>query len=275
MDERIRRAMPSSGNDQALDALWSDRQYDELIAVCDARLEHAPLDATLLAYRGFSFFYKGYTESLTLEEKIPFLDEAVVSLRRAQLSDKPRWPAEVDVVLGKAYYHKGKYYYDLAAKYLERGLEKGYVDQESYDYLGLCYAQMGDAEKGLTYLLEAIELSPDDLRYLAVGQLYFQIRKEEQAEEYLIRAINKTADPEVEKKSRFRLGDIYWNREDYFKAEQQYAAILQIDDRSVDAHFFLGEIYDRQNDQVAARAEWRKAVTLDPNHHGAKLRLYE
>jgi len=258
---------------QSLSELWQNRIYDEVIARTETQLEANPLDSTLLAYRGFAYFYKAVSEA-TLEERIPYLDEAIVALRRSKLGSGSDWEAEIDYILGKAYYHKGKYYYDLTLVYLQAALEAGYVLEDIYDYLGLAAIQLDRLEDGLEYFLLALEINQTDLLLLSIGQTYQQLGRDKEAEEYLLRAVNKTEDAAVEKRARFLLAQMYFEREEYFKAEDQYNQVLAKDPDSADAHYYLGEIYSNMNDPVRARANWRKALAIDPSHYGARLRYY-
>jgi len=121
----------------------------------------------------------------------------------------------------------------------------------------------------------AYEKNPTDLLMLTMAQNYFQLKKTEEAEEYLIRAINRTDDKAIEEKSRFLLGRLYFERGAYFKSENEYQEILELNSRSADAHYHLGEIYLKLNDLIKARSEWRKALIIDPEHYGAKLRYYK
>jgi tetratricopeptide (TPR) repeat protein len=271
--DRLKGRFQTEEESQPLRELWRNRLYDEVIERCDEQLEAEPLNPRVLAYRGFACFYKGVSE-VTLEERIPYLDEAIVSLRRAKLSPTGDWGPEMDYILGKSYYHKGKYYYDLTLKYLETALSAGYQPEDIYDYLGLAATQMDRLEEGLSYFHKALEINPTDLLLLTIGQTYFQADLEEQAEEYLLRAVNKTEDPAVEIRARFLLGQMYFDRADYFKAEDQYTQILALDPNSSDAYYYLGEIYSNMNDPVKARANWRKALAIDPSHYGARLRYY-
>jgi len=270
---RIRGRFQVEQDSQPLSELWQNRLYEEVISRCDEQLENDPLDPTLLAYRGFAYFYKGVSE-VTLEERIPYLDEAIVCLRRSKLERAGSWSAEVDYILGKAYYHKGKYYYDLTLEYLQAALAAGYQREDIYDYLGLAATQLDRLEEGLGYFQQALEINPTDLLLLTIGQTYFQAELKQEAEEYLLRAINKTEDAAVEIRARFLLGQMYFDREDYFKAEDQYMQILKLDPNSSDAYYYLGEIYSNMNDPVKARANWRKALVIDPSHYGARLRYY-
>lgn len=258
---------------QSLDELWKNRLYDEIIARSDQALKEDPLDAGALAYRGFSYFYKAVSES-TLEDRIPYLDQSITSLRRARLGKANPWPAETYYVLGKAYYHKGKYYYDLTLEYLKAALSAGFEAEDIYDYLGLAATQLDSVQEGLAYFQKALQKNPTDILLLMIGQSYYQLAQTQEAEEYLLRALNKTEDKAIQKKSRFLLGQLYYDRKEYFKAEKEYLEILALDPNSAEAHFNLGEIYSSLNNPVKARAEWRKTLIIDPSHYGAKLRYY-
>ena len=143
-----------------------------------------------------------------------------------------------------------------------------------YDYLGLAASQLDRLEEGLEYFQRALQINPTDLLLLIIGQTNLQLARAGQAEEYLIRAVNRTEDPAIEKRARLLLGQLYFDRQEYFKAEKEYREILEIDPNSADAHFNLGEIYSKMNDLVRARAAWRRTLIIDPSHYGARLRYY-
>jgi tetratricopeptide (TPR) repeat protein len=273
VDELARRLARPQARGRPLAELWQDRLYDEIIRRADSTLKSQPLAAEALAYRGFSYFYKAVSEG-NLEERIPYLDESIASLRRLKLEKSNPWPLETDYVLGKAYYHKGKYYYDLSLYYLQRALAGGFQAGDIYDYLGLAATQLERSEEGLAYFQKALAVNPTDLLLLMIGQSYHDLGRLVEAEEYLLRALNKTEDPVIEAKCRFLLAQMYFDRKEYFKAEKEYLAVLARDPDSAEAHFYLGEIYAGLNDTVKARAEWRKTLLIDPSHYGAKLRYY-
>jgi len=252
--------------------LWKEGNYEGVIAAADALLKGNPLDAKALSYRGFAYFYRAASEN-ALEEKLPYLDESILSLRRARLVGTP-FGGEGDYVLGKAYFYKGKYYYDESIAFMESSIARGYIQKDSNEYVGLAYTQLGEYEKGIEYFLTALKDDSGDLLLLTIGQTYYQMKRTGDAIDYLLRALNKTDDKAIEKRARFLLGEIYLDRNELFKAEEQYAAIVKLDQQSADAHFFLGEVYAKMNDPVRARAEWRNALIIDPSHYGAKLRYY-
>lgn len=252
--------------------LWKAGNYEGVISAADSLLKGDPLNATALSYRGFAFFYRAAPEN-ALEERLPYLDESIVSLRRAILVGTP-FVGEADYILGKAYFYKGKYYYDESIAFMESSQAKSYIQKDSNEYIGLAYSQLGDYEKGMQYFLSALKDDSGDLLLLTIGQTYYQMKRTADAVDYLLRTLNKTDDKAIEKRARFLLGEIYLDRNELFKAEEQYASIVKIDPQSADAHFFLGEVYAKMNDPVKARAEWRNALIIDPSHYGAKLRYY-
>lgn len=269
------RLFPAGGGRQArgrLPELWKAEKYEQVIAAADEILKSDPLNPAALSYKGFASFYRGVGEGGS-EERMPFLDEAVVALRRARLAGTP-FAGETDYVLGKAYFQKGKFYYDLAIHYMESSQARGYVQRDSDEYIGLAATQLGDYEKGISSFLKALAADESDVLLLTIGQTYYQMKRTGDAVDYLLRTLNKTDDTAIEKRARFLLGEIYLDRNELFKAEEQYAAVVRIDPQSADAHFFLGEVAAGMKDPIRARAEWRAALVIDPSHYGAKLRYY-
>ncbi len=258
----------------SLEELWKGQRYAEVRDRSTAVLDESPLDAAALLFYGFSSFYLS-TEAYTLEEKLPYINDSIGALRKALLVvDDAQEPA-LAYVLGKAYYFKGRYYSDLAALYLERSVEAGYVADDTYEYLGLIYSNMGNYDRSAEYFKLAVEQEGTDLRYLALSQAYVNAGRTEEAESYLLRTINKTDDPMIEERSRFLLGKIYLELDQLTKAEDQYRSIVEANPRSADAHYYLGEIMLKYGKPIEARAEWREALIVDPNHYGARLRYYK
>lgn len=260
-------------SEEVIKEYWNAQKYSELIDLTDEKLTEDPLNPTALVFNGFSSFYQS-TREFTLEEKLPFLDKSVLILRKALLLDEIPLKEGVYYVLGKAYYHKGRFYSDLAVYYLHKSLEAGYSGEDTYEYLGLAYNNIEKYEEAAKYFTLAAEKRPTDVLYLTLSQIFIKLGKEEEVEEYLIRAINMTGDLSLEEKSRYLLANFYMKKGELIKAENQYEKILEKNENAADAHFHLGEIYNRMNDTVKARAEWRKALVIDPSHYGARLNLY-
>jgi len=253
--------------------LWERKEYSYINEICEEKLLENPLDPEYLALNGFAYFYRG-TSLYTLEDQIPLYDMAVINLRKALIKEALRNKGQVHYILGKTYYHKGRFYIDLAIRHLEESVALGYESADTYRYLGLAYSELGDYERGVEKFLAAAEGQPDSLLYMTIGQTYFKMKKVDKALDFLMRAVHSTDEETVEKKSRFLIGNIYLEMNEFQKAKDQFEKILSIEADSADAHYYLGEIYDKMGEQVKARAEWRKVLNIDPSHYGALLKLY-
>ncbi len=257
-----------------LRVLWNNQEYDKLISQCNEILKKDPLDTESLVFSGFAYFYKAISES-SMEKKAPLLFNSIKRLRLAKLNKMGLLDGEVSYILAKSYFHLGRYYYDLAIKYFEDAIDKNFNANDVYEYLGLAYSQLGSPEKGIENYTKALEYKKSDVILLAIAKNYLQMNNLKKAKEYLVRTLNTTKDSTIEKKARFMIADIYMKEGELIRAEDEYKKIIDIDSKSADAHYYLGEVYRRMNYPVKARAEWREALKIDPNHYAAKLRYYK
>ena len=257
----------------ALEELWDQQRYEEINIQCESVLASEPLNVRALLYSGFSYFYRGVNQ-FSFEDKIALFDQSIAQLRKARLLEIGDLEGRLYYVLGKAYYYKGKFYADLTIRYLVIAVESGYVADDTYEYLGLAYSELGRYEESAENFLKAVEQEPTDMRYLALAQAYFNQGLTARSEEYLLRTLNETTDSAVENKTRFLLGKIYLESDQLTKAEDQYRRILEKTPKSADAYYFLGEIFLRHDKITEARYNWRQAYNIDPSHYGARLRLF-
>ena len=253
---------------------WEAKKYTDVIELCNKILTEDPMQPQVLALAGFSYFYRALGE-YSMEDKLSFIDNSIFKLRKARIIENRPYESEIEYILGKAYYHKGTFYIDQAVEHLKRSVELGYIAEDSYEYLGLAYSEIEKYEESVTYFLKALENQESALLHVTVAQSFYRLNDKKSAEEYLLRAINKTDDSAIESKSRFLLAQIYVDSKEYLKAENQYMKILEDNPQSADAHYYLGEIYAKMEDSIKARAEWRKALQIDPSHYGARFRYYK
>ena len=194
-------------------------------------------------------------------------------MRRARLDDDLRYWSESAYLLGKAYYHKGGYYYGAAIRYLTEALEDGHEPPDVREYLGMAYVRLGDLDTGMVHFSDALQRQPNALLYLSVGQLLARMERPEEALEHFHAAVDAAADPEVEVRARLMLGTVLLDHERFAAARDQFQQILEVVPGSADALVFLGDAYAGLGDIVQARAQWRRARGIDRQHHGANLRL--
>ena len=269
--------------------LVADGRYAEAVDAAELTLAGRPLDAEANLIRGVASLYAAIADRAPPDpgsadpgsggdgaravSSADRLSTAIVSLRRALLDSRiaVAEPA-AQYALGKAYYHRGYFYYDLAVRYLEGSLALGYDGADTYEYLGLAYTELGDP-RGLEYFRHALTRRPSDLLHLKMATMLMDEGDVQGARRNLIEAIDLTDDRAIAQRARYELGAVYRALGELLRAEEQYRAIIAGDERAADAHFYLGEIYSRQGDSERALAQWRAARELDPNHRRAIERL--
>ena len=209
------------------------------------------------------------------EDRAALIDETVVALRKA-LATRGRMPkAQIEYVLGKAYFEKGDSYLDESVKYLEASIASGYNATDSREYLALSYAGLGDKANTVKNFEAALEKGRSELLLIAAAKAYVAADEPVKAEALLLEALANGKDELAKENGRFILGDIYKARGDLGKAEEQYDSIVAKNPASAEAHYRLGLIYQSRADPLKARAEWRKAVSIDPMHAASRQKLSE
>ncbi len=253
--------------------LWKNGSYDEIITNGNEELKSVPMDVGTLVFSGFAYFHKGVAE-ISVEKKLPLINSSIITLRKALLVQNVPLVPQIHYILGKAYFHKGKFYADLAIEHLKQAEALGYSASDINEYLGLSYSLVARYEEASAEFLQAVQRSPSDLLLWTLGETYFQMQKMDSAILYLGRAIEKTKDRGLEQRCHFLLGDIYTRLKQFDQAQGEYNTILSRNSNSADAHFFLGEIENMKGNKEAARTEWRKAFKIDPLHFNANQRLF-
>jgi len=254
---------------------WSSGDKTATLDMTRASLELSPIDPFYLSFNGIAAYYIS-SDKLEGEEKQSLLDEAVFSLRKAMASGgKLPVAAQVEYVLGKAYFQKGQPWYDLAAKYLALSKKDGYEGKDSEQYLGLSYAGLLNHEAAVEHFEAALEQESSDVLMLSAAISYKELGNMEKTSELLGKAATSATDALIVQRARFMLGDMAMESGDIAKAQAQFQAIVDTDPRSAEGWYRLGLIAELQKDPIKARADWRKATSIDPNHVEARKKLAE
>jgi tetratricopeptide (TPR) repeat protein len=268
-----RSASPRSVAKRLVLADWTGKKWDQVLSACSASLSAAPLDAFYLTFKGFASFYKS-VELPDGEDRTALLGDSVISLRKALLVDGSQ-RAPTEYVLGKAYFLLGHAYFDESVKYIEASVAHGYVASDSREYLALAYAGLGEKAKAVKNFETALSGGRGELLLMAAAKAYMDAGDPSKSELLLIEAISSGKDDLVRERCRFLLADIYRTRGDSAKVEEQLNLVIQKDPDSAEAHYRLGLLLQERGDTVRARAEWRKAVAIDPMHAAARQKLTE
>jgi tetratricopeptide (TPR) repeat protein len=283
-----------------LTLLWDEGAYDKAFELSRAELENNPTDYFLLTLHGFAAYQLAIAQINSFDTQT-YVDECVWSLRKALQVKNGSNDGRVQYVLGKAYYlkHKGSVhadlayqgiyedtgsgYADLAVQYLEEARDLSYAAVDISEYLGLAYAAVRDYRSSVEAFSQALPPVggegasqsdyPSDQLLLAIARSYIALDEPEQAESYLVRCVEVSRDSNTVVVARLLRGEVLAKAGKSEEAEAQYQAILDEDSENAEAHFQVGELYAARGDSTRARAEWRRALRIDPTHAGARSRL--
>ncbi|WP_029409435.1 tetratricopeptide repeat protein [Treponema pedis] len=251
---------------------WKNKDYEKVYKKTEAVLKKRPLDGEALAMHGFASYYL-FAEQNDFSVSYPYLNEAILSLRQAMYRVKSSEKPKISYMLGKAYYQKGYYYADLAIKYLDYAYASDFTFKDLAEFRGMAASLLGDTEKAISAFTEALAQEPSDLLLFALAENYIKIYDEKNAKLYLFETIEKTKDTLLELKCRYLLGSLFLDEGKVNDAEKEFNIILEKDGTYADAHYGLGVVSEIRGDLIKARAEWRKAIKLNPLHEKTRVKL--
>ena len=261
-----------------LENQWKEGDYLGVYDTSSILIEKKFLNNTVLTYRGYAAYRLSCSEiDPSLAQK--YVNEAIRSLRIAIMDAKPQTLPQIYYQLGRAYFHKNTicsyhYYSDLVVKYLELARSLGYNADDIPELLGISYGNLGNSIESIKSFSEALNVRESDSPLLMIAEQYYKEGQYPAAKQYLYQVSSRANDDSLMLKSQTILGKIYLEEEDYENAKIQYEAILEKDENSPDAHYGLGVIYEKNNDMVKARAEWRKTLKIDGNYEPALKKMY-
>jgi tetratricopeptide (TPR) repeat protein len=260
--------------------LWNAGSYMEVYDESGKMLEHKPLDVFLLLLRGYSA-YQLAAAQINAQDARKYNDECILTLRKALLNKDSDGNGALRYVLGKAYFAEGPQSANLAIGYLEEALALSYNADDIPEYLGLAYARTGDYWKSVAAFSEALvpveskdaDSGPSDILLLAIARSYMELDENGNARAYLLRCIETSKDFNVIVSARLLLGKVLMLTGDINGAEKEYLSILAEGGGQAEVHYEIGVLYAERGDSTRARAEWRKALRLDPAYPQAIARL--
>lgn len=259
---------------EVLDA-WERRDYQLVQEMTAHNLEHNPVDPVFLTFGGFAQFYLGLRED-DGELRLGYMDRAVRLLRRALVVGQVELAGQVHYVLGKAYYFRGHEYYDAAIEHLNAAVQSGMESSDIWEYLALTYQDLGLLEASLDSFAIALQQSPESpALLLAAARLHLRHGQEDVAIGLARQARQISADQFLSEQAGLLLASIYLDRQDYSQARLFVDEVKALNETSADAWYYDGLVLAGMNDLIRARAAWRRAVSIDPMHSNARIKLNE
>jgi len=265
-------ATDASGEARDLAPLWEEGRYDALIEQTERILAREPMDAYALLFNGLSNYYASLSEQ-DGEQSKHYLERARTSLRRALVLPEHPYQGHLEYVLGMTYYHMGTAYAAYAVDYLERSLSTGFVGPEVHEYLGLAYAELEQYEQSVGHFEQALDDSGREALYITLIRSYLDADYTEEALETARFAAEALDDEYLRAEAKLLLGRTYLELDRLAEAQEELESVTEQDLESADAHYWLGQVFSRMEDHVRARAEWRNAISIEPNHAEALKQL--
>ncbi len=268
------RAVPVARQEEVLE-LWQARDYAAVRAACSDALGRVPLDPFYLSMNGYACFYLALAEG-DAEARSKGMDEAVFSIRKALISDSAPLRAESSYILGKAYFHKGPEYYPDAIEYIEAARALGLAMSDAWEYLAMASVGIGRRQDAASYFASAIEAKPGSPELaLAAALNARELGDAARAEALALSARSLSSDDFLTERCDFVLGELYVESGRAAEALALFEGILARNPESADAWYRQGLVHLGAGDSLKARAAWRKAISIDPMHAGARQKLSE
>lgn len=254
--------------------LFEEKNFTLIIEKIENELKADPFSVKYLMFRGYSFFLLGEEEK-NIQKRNSFLYSSLIDLRKAlALGVSAKNKENIFLAIGKIYYYLGENYYRLSVDYLSRALESGMVRKDLFYILGLVHSNIGSYDKSIEYFKESLKIEETDFLLLALGLTYYKYNDSDNTIKYLNRVIKVSNNPKIIEKSFFLLGEIYFNQNKISESLDCFNKVIDLNENNASAYFYRGEIFFKYNEKIKARAEWRKALLIDPSHIRALKRIY-
>ena len=256
---------------------WESYDYQKVYDISTDILRKKTFNNAALMLHGYAAFFLSLSATDTTQSQ-DLLDESINALRLALLTAKDKTVSQLEYMLGKAYFYKdtfSSYYYyaDLAVRYLTRARRDGYQADDIPEFLGLSYASLDMTMESISAFTEALLVRESDLLLLSIAEQYYKAGQSVAAGQYLYRISQDCKDEKILLRGSLLHGQIALEDEKYAEAEKEFQAILEKNENSADAYYYLGVLYEKQGDSARARSQWRRALRVQPNHSGALKKM--
>jgi len=162
--------------------------------------------------------------------------------------------------------------YQEAVEYFQRAMliKPRYTDPHLN--LGITYVEMGQRDLAEMQLRAAVALSPlNPEARNQLGNLYYEQGRMAEAEGQFQRSIESGASVQALR----RLGEIYWRRAEFDRAEEVSRRALVLDRFDSEAHFLLAALYAQKGKSADALREYRAGLQTDPANAQALAAIKE
>src|SRR5438132_1663829 len=206
---------------------------------------------------------------------------------------------------GDEYFGQGRYK-DALIEY-QNVLRFNASDSRAIERMGFAYHNLGDFRRAYPFLLKARQANPDDVNVtMKLAAIYLLAGKLDEARELAGGILEKdpnhlealqvmavaarrqneiaeaaagfeAARPVLEARAGYHisLAELSLKTRDFTKAEAHLKEALNRDEKSVQTHLMLANLYRAKGDRDSALAEFKTAVAIEPVVGGARLNLVD
>lgn len=260
--KKLYKKLPTNND---LHAAWEAKDYRTVFDQTAKILERRPNDTAVRMLHGFAAYYLSSAQTSETDAH-DFLDESIVSLRKALYTVEQKDAPQLYYILGKAYYQKGYFYYDAALKYLNKVFDSGEKYPDLNKFRGMAFSYLGENQQAIEAFTNDLSDDADEFLLYALAKNYIETGNFEKAKMYLTEAAEKAKDVMLKLDCMAKLAEVFFTEGNIEKARAEYVSILAINEKYADAYYGLGLIYEQTGDLIKARAEWRKALKANPLH---------
>lgn len=255
-----------------VEELLSSGQYQLLFDYCGYQLKDKPHDFYYLKLYGLSAYQLASSALSESNKDIDlingYLDIAIVNLKKARvLSDKDNLVL-LEILLGKSYYAKGRFFMDSSIYHFHNALNlmatmkanASYISSNSriiHYYLGSAYSEIGDYDNSIYYFTL---LDGEEKNQLHIAVSYYKQSNFQKASEYISQVIAATNDTNLKISCLNWKAKIYFEEGMYDEAIAIYEQLISEYPHSPDPLYRIGLIYYEMNNKVKARAYFRSAA---------------
>lgn len=179
--------------------------------------------------------------------------------------------SETDNVFARAYQLQYEGQLPEAINLYEQILKEKPKHAETLHFLGLTYAQLGDMDNALIYLLQAQTVTPNDPGLMNnLANAYKKIHDLDKAISYYLKAIELKPDYA---QANNNLATVYAFQNRYQDALIHYKKAVHAAPDFSAAHFNLGLLLLQNNQLTAAKTQFNNVLQLNPEHIEAQFYL--